>query len=92
MKIKLNNGIEAEITLETKVYYNTWAQSRKMSVLRYRCHTKNFRIALTHGLCHNLKYYVDIYTYGDRFIEFHQTRNECEKRLDYIRTLIKSCK
>lgn len=92
MKIKLNNGIEAEITSKTRVYYNVWQQSGKIMSLKYSFHTRNFRTALTHSLCYDWEYYIDIYTYRDRFIEFHQTWDECESRLNYIKILIKSCK
>ena len=92
MKIKLNNGIEAEITLKTRVYRNAWNESGKILSLKHSSHTRNFRTALTHSLCHDLEYYIDIYTYRDRFIEFHRTWDECESRLNYIKTLIKSCK
>ena len=93
MKIKLNNGIEAEITLNTRVYHGVWCHPGKILALKHSSNTKNFRKAVTHSLSHNLKYYVDIYNdHYDRFIEFHRTKNECVKRLNYIRTLIESCK
>ena len=91
MKIKLNNGIEAEITSKTRLYRNTWIKPGKILALKHSSHTRNFRTALTHSLCYNLEYYIDIYTSRDRFIEFHRTWGECESRFNYIKTLIKSC-
>ena len=92
MKIKLNNGIEAEITSKTRVYHNVWQQSGKIMALKYSFHTRNFRTALTHSLYHNWEYYIDIYTYRERFIEFHRTWDECREKLEYIITLIEACK